>query len=192
MFAMAELCRQLQAATEILSLRGHEAGAEKYSDALSPAMKFVTEWFGKPSAPVTIADLSDPHAAPFESGTLLMVSMAGEDTKLAGINVVHEFVHSALASPRPWVYEGLAHFAEAMYCEQQGWKPTALDLLGIHRGWRFWMPKKMWPLAGTRKFPLRRRGISDSRSPQLMTRFITAARRLMSGGCCVTWWATMR
>jgi len=64
---------------------------------------------------------------------LLLVSMAAEDTKLAGINLVHELVHSALWSPRPWVYEGLAHFAEAVYREEQGGREAALDLLGIHR-----------------------------------------------------------
>src|SRR5208337_3271487 len=40
---------------------------------------------------------------------------------------------SALPSSRPWVYEGLAHFAEAMYREQQGGRQAALDLLGLHR-----------------------------------------------------------
>ena len=59
--------------------------------------------------------------------------MAGEDTKLAGINLVHELVHSAFTSPRPWVSEGLAHFAEAAYREQQGGREAALDLLGMHR-----------------------------------------------------------
>jgi len=117
----------------IFSLEGHEAGAATYSAAFDPATKFVTEWFGKPTTPIAIADLADPHAAPFESGTLLMVSMAGEDTKLAGINLVHELTHSALASPRPWIYEGLAHFAEAVYREQQGGREAALDLLGLHR-----------------------------------------------------------
>jgi hypothetical protein len=117
----------------LLSLSGHEAGAAKYASAFDPASKFVTTWFGKPSAAVAIADLADPHAAPFESGTLLLASMATEDTKLAGINLVHELVHSAVWSPRPWVYEGLAHFAEAMYREEQGGREAALDLLGIHR-----------------------------------------------------------
>jgi len=117
----------------LFSLNGHAAGAATYSAALEPATKFVTEWFGKPSAPLAIADMADSHAAPFESGTLLMVSMAGEDTKLAGINLVHELVHSALSSSRSWVYEGLAHFAEAAYREQQGGRQAALDLLGIHR-----------------------------------------------------------
>jgi hypothetical protein len=90
-------------------------------------------WFRKPDAPIAIADFVDPHAAPFESGTLLMVSMEDGDTKQAGINLVHELVHSAFTSARPWVHEGLAHFAEAAYREQQGGRSAALDLLAAHR-----------------------------------------------------------
>jgi hypothetical protein len=116
----------------LFSLPGHEEESAIYSSAFAPAMKFVTGWFGQPTAPVAIADLADPNAAPFESGTLLMVSMA-EDSKLAGLNVVHELVHSAVPSSRPWVYEGLAHFAEALYRQQQGGREAALDLLGLHR-----------------------------------------------------------
>jgi hypothetical protein len=132
-FAMAEYVDQSKALLRLYSLPGHEAGAAKYSNALEPAMKFVSAWFGPPSAPVAIADFADPHSAPFESGTLLMASMAAEDSKLAGINLVHELVHSALPSSRPWVYEGLAHFAEAMYRQEQGGRQAALDFLGLHR-----------------------------------------------------------
>src|SRR5271157_3547095 len=132
-FAMAEYVDQSKAPLKLFSLPGHEAGAAKYSNALEPAMKFVSGWFGQPVAPVAIADFSDPHSAPFESGTLLMASMAAEDSKLAGINLVHELVHSALPSSRPWVYEGLAHFAEAMYRQEQGGRQAALDFLGLHR-----------------------------------------------------------
>jgi aminopeptidase N len=62
-----------------------------------------------------------------------MASMAAEDSKLAGINLVHELVHSAVPSSRPWVYEGLAHLAEAMYRQEQGGRQAALDFLGLHR-----------------------------------------------------------
>src|SRR5207253_9910386 len=96
---------------KLFTLQAHEAGAATYSNALDPAMKFVSASFGKPSAPVAIADFSDPNSAPFETGTLLMASMAAEDSKLAGINLVHELVHAAMPSSKPWVYEGLAHFA---------------------------------------------------------------------------------
>src|SRR5258708_20272964 len=95
----------------LFTLSGQEGGGAKYSKALDPAMKFVSGWFGQPSAPIAIADFADPHSAPFESGTLLMASMAAEDSKLAGINLVHELVHSALPSSKPWIYEGLPHFA---------------------------------------------------------------------------------
>jgi hypothetical protein len=132
-FAMAEYVDQSKAPLKLFSLPGHEAGAAKYSNALEPAMKFVSGWFGQPSTPIAIADFADPHSAPFESGTLLMASMAAEDSKLAGINLVHELVHSALPSSRPWVYEGLAHFAEAMYRQEQGGRQAALDFLGLHR-----------------------------------------------------------
>jgi hypothetical protein len=132
-FAMAEYTGEAKPPLRLFSLSGHETGARTYSAALDPAAEFVTKWFGKPNAPVAIADFADPHAAPFESGTLLLASMAADDSKLAGINLVHELTHSAVWSPRPWVYEGLAHFAEAMYREQQGGREAALDLLGIHR-----------------------------------------------------------
>jgi hypothetical protein len=118
----------------VFRLPGHETGAATYSDALDPASKFVSEWFGSPSSAVAIADLADSNAAPFESGTLLLTSMAREDAKLAEINLVHELVHAAFSSPRPWIQEGLAHFAEAMYREQkQDGREAALDFLNLHR-----------------------------------------------------------
>jgi hypothetical protein len=132
-FAMANYESKLKQPLILFSLPGHETGALVYSNALEPAMKFVTGWFGPPSAPIAIADLADPNSPPFESGTLLMASLAAEDSKLAGINLVHELVHSALPSSRPWVYEGLAHFADAMYRQEQGGRQAALDFLGMHR-----------------------------------------------------------
>jgi hypothetical protein len=132
-FVMASYVSEPKPPLTLYSLPGDESGAATYSNALEPAMKFVSGWFGQPSAPVAIADFADPNSAPFESGTLLMASMAAGDSKLAGINLVHELVHSALPSSRPWVYEGLAHFAEAMYRQQQGGRQSALDFLGLHR-----------------------------------------------------------
>src|SRR5882724_7962250 len=118
----------------VFRLPGHETGAATYSDALDPASKFVSEWFGSPSSAVAIADLADSNAAPFESGTLLLTSMARQDAKLAEINLVHELVHGAFSSPRRWIQEGLAHFAEAMYREQkQDGREAALDFLNLHR-----------------------------------------------------------
>ena len=133
-FVMANLEDRSKPPFHLFNLPGHEAGAIAYAAALEPASKFVTEWFGPAAAPIAIADLADPNAAPFESGTLLLASMAGQDKKLAELNLVHILVHSALSSPRPWVREGLAHFAEALYrADKQDGRQAALDFLGIHR-----------------------------------------------------------
>jgi hypothetical protein len=132
-FAMAGYQNLSKPPLYLFSLPGHEGGTATYSNALDPALRFVSGWFGPPTQPVAIADLADPNSVPYESGTLLMESMAAEDSKRAGINLVHELVHSALSSPRPWVYEGLAHFAEAMYRQEQSGRQVALDFLGLHR-----------------------------------------------------------
>jgi hypothetical protein len=133
-FVKARYLSPKQPQVSLFSLPGHEAGAATYANAFDPAAEFVTSWFGRRlNGSVEVADFADPSSAPFESGTLLLASMAAQDSKLAGINLVHELVHSALPSSRPWVYEGLAHFAEAMYRQQQGGRQAALDFLGVHR-----------------------------------------------------------
>jgi hypothetical protein len=136
-FALAMYKRTVpseSAATSIYSLPDREEGASIYSDAIGPTSKFVTEWFGPANATVTIADLLDPKAAPFESGNLLLTSMAREDGKQAELNLVHELVHASFLSPRPWIHEGLAHFAEAVYREQkQEGRAAAIEFLNTHR-----------------------------------------------------------
>jgi hypothetical protein len=132
-FASAKYLDKSNLSISLYVLSGHDSGAAKYADALDPATKFVKEWFGPPNSPIAIADMADPHAAPFESGALLLTSMAPEDAKLAQINTVHMLVHSAYSSPRPWVHEGLAHFAEALYREKTDGREAALVLLGLHQ-----------------------------------------------------------
>jgi hypothetical protein len=132
-FVSAKYLDKSKSPVGLLVLAGHEAGAMKYSDAVEPATTFVKEWFGPLIARIAIADMADSHAGPFESGTLLVTSMAAQDAKLAQINTVHMLVHSAFQSPQPWVYEGLAHFAEALYREKSGSREAALVLLGLHR-----------------------------------------------------------
>jgi aminopeptidase N len=81
-----------------------------------------------------MVDLADANAVPFESGSLLFVPIKAEEAKLVEINLVHELVHAAFSSTRPWIHEGLAHFAEAMYREQkQDGREAALDFLNLHR-----------------------------------------------------------
>ena len=111
----------------------HRANAEKFSQAADAVAPFVKEWFGTPHEKAQVIELADPGASPFESGATLLTPLNDTNTKLLQIVLVHELTHAAFPSPRPWIYEGLAHFAQAAYREHQVSRAAALDFLGLHR-----------------------------------------------------------
>ncbi len=111
----------------------HKDRAAKFAQAAAAVVPYVTEWVGAARRKVLVAELFDPGASPFESGLMLLTPLGDTDPKLLQIAMVHELTHSALASDRPWISEGLAHFMQAAYREQQQNREAALDFLGLHR-----------------------------------------------------------
>ena len=118
---------------EVSYLNGHDAAATNFADAAEKAAPLIAEWFGPLREKAWTADLPDPKAAPFESGSLLLTPLASTDSKLAGLAAAHQLTHAAFLSFRPWIEEGLAHFAQALYLEQQKNRQAALDYMGLHR-----------------------------------------------------------
>jgi len=118
---------------EVRYLHGHDAGAANFADAADKTLPLVTDWFGAQREKAKTADLLDPSAAPFESGALLLTPLGNPDSKLAGLAAAHQLTHAAFLSFRPWIEEGLAHFAQALYLEQEKGRQAALDYMGHHR-----------------------------------------------------------
>jgi len=118
---------------EVYYFKGEEAAAANYADELEKLIPFISDWFGAPREKAKTADLPDPNAEPFESGALLLTPLAATDSKLAGLVAAHQLTHAAFVSFRPWINEGLAHFAQALYLEQQKGHQAALDYMGLHR-----------------------------------------------------------
>jgi hypothetical protein len=126
--------RPLNSSSAIVEyLAGHESAASAYAGAADKLSPFIADWFGKPRNRIQIADLPDPNAAPFESQWLLFAPLATTDARLAGLVVAHQLAHASFSSWRPWINEGLAHFAQALYLEQQSGRRAALDYMGLHR-----------------------------------------------------------
>jgi len=125
-----------QPSVNISYLREHKVAAENYALAAQQAVAFVTEWFGTPKGraevKAEVVELNDPEAAPYESGSLLLTPL-NNDSKLARLTAVHQLTHAAFFSLRPWVFEGLAHFAQAVYRERESGRQAALDFMGLHR-----------------------------------------------------------
>jgi hypothetical protein len=114
-------------------LRGHDRAATAYADAAEKVLPLVTEWFGAAKSKAQTADLPDADGTPFESGPLLLTSLNAIDAKLAGLMAVHQLTHAAVPSSRQWINEGVAHFAQALYLEDQKGRQTALDYMATHR-----------------------------------------------------------
>jgi hypothetical protein len=133
MFVIAHYEVVERPAVEVLYLHGHDVPATNYADGAEKAMPFITEWFGVPRAKVRTIDLTDPNAVPFESGPLLLMPLTIDDPKLVGLVSAHQLTHAAFSSPRPWIDEGLAHFAQALYLEHEKGRQAALDYMGLHR-----------------------------------------------------------
>jgi len=118
---------------EVRYLQGHGAAANKFADSAKVAFPLVREWFGTARERAKIADLPYSDAGPYESGVLLLTPLSTSDPKLSGLAAAHQLTHASLLSFRPWIEEGLAHFAQALYLEQQKGRQSALDYMGFHR-----------------------------------------------------------
>ena len=125
-----------QAASEdlvIYFLPAHKSQAQAFAEAAERVKGFVGEWFGSPRSAGRVVELPDQGTSPYEAGTMLLTPLNDADPKLLQVVMVHELTHASFPSNRPWIYEGLAHFAQAAFRERQEKRAAALDLLGLHR-----------------------------------------------------------
>jgi hypothetical protein len=111
----------------------NKTNAEKFAQAADTAGPFVKAWFGAARQKAQVVELFDGGASPFETGATLLTPLHDTDPKLLEIALVHELVHAAFPSSRPWIFEGVAHFAQAAYREQKENRAAALSLLELHR-----------------------------------------------------------
>jgi hypothetical protein len=132
-FAIAPYGVVRRPSTSVYNLASHAVAAEGYADASERVAAFISDWFGPQRESPKTGDLPDPNAAPFESGALLLTPLADSNSKLAGLVAAHQLTHASLQSSRPWINEGLAHFAQALFLEQQKGRQAALDYIGTHR-----------------------------------------------------------
>jgi hypothetical protein len=110
----------------------HKTAAGNYALAADNVIPFITQWFGPPQHSARLVELPDPAASPYENGDMLLTPLASVDVKLLEIAAVHQLTHAAFRSARLWIDEGLAHFAQAMYREQQSNRDMALQYMEDH------------------------------------------------------------
>jgi len=132
-FAVAPYQQTASESVVVYSLPVHKGQAQAFEQAAERVKGFVSEWLGAPRGPARVVELADAGTSPYEAGSMLLTPLSDTDPKLLQVVMVHELAHATLASDRPWIYEGLAHFAQAAFRERQENRAAALDLLGLHR-----------------------------------------------------------
>jgi len=116
----------------VFNLPSHSVAAEVYAGAAEKVSPLITDWFGHARRKALIVDLPDTSDAPFESGPLLLTPLS-ESEFASALSAAHQLAHACVSSFRPWVEEGLAHFAQALYVEQQKGRPAAIEYMSAHR-----------------------------------------------------------
>jgi hypothetical protein len=116
----------------VFNLASHASAAEVYADAAEKVSPLITDWFGRARRQALIVDLPDAGDAPFESGSLLLTPLS-ESAFSSGLSAAHQLAHACVFSFRPWIQEGLAHFAQALYVRQRKGREAAIDYMSAHR-----------------------------------------------------------
>ncbi len=108
----------------------HTQYARDYMAAAETAIPTLEEWFGAPRRKLVLVELTDPDALPYDSGPYYFVPMRKLPPDAAEVALARPLVHAMIDSPRPWIREGLAGFAQALVRERQAGRRAALDYLG--------------------------------------------------------------
>jgi hypothetical protein len=128
-FAVGKYSVLSQPPVEVDYLPGQQEIAAEYAAAAPAVEPLVTGWFGPVRGKLRIVELEKPDAEPYESGAVLFVPLGAAERKSLEVALAHSLTHAALDSPRPWIEEGAAHFAQALAVEQQGGRAAALAYL---------------------------------------------------------------
>lgn len=132
-FAVGKYKTLSQPPVEVDYLPGQQAAAAEYAAAVPGIQPLVTEWFGPLRRKLRIVELDKPEAEPYESGSVLFTPLGVAERKSLESALAHSLTHAAFDSPRLWIDEGAAHFAQALAVEQQGGRAAAVTYMGHQR-----------------------------------------------------------
>lgn len=132
-FAVGKYAELSQPPVEVDYLPGQQEVAAEYAAAVPAVEPVVTEWFGPIRGKLRIVALDNPEAEPYESGAVLFTPLGAVERKSLEVALAHSLTHAALDSPRLWIEEGAAHFAQALEVERQGGRTAAIAYMEKQR-----------------------------------------------------------
>ena len=111
-------------------LPGQQEAAEAYAEAAAEIDPIVP--VGPGSGRLEILGLPDPDAQSFVTEGMLLTPLKSPMTNEAELSIVYAKARHLVLSPRAWIQDGLAHYAQAEFIEKQKGRQAALDYLSAH------------------------------------------------------------
>ena len=112
----------------IYYLENQREAAEAYGEVAEQIAPIVPE----SHAALNILALPDTDAQPFVAEGMLLTPLTSPITNEAELSIVYAKARQQIASPRAWIYDGLAHYAQAAFIETQKGRAAALEYLSSH------------------------------------------------------------
>jgi hypothetical protein len=120
-----------RAPVNISYLPGQEEAAKTYADAVGEIDEAIPV-VGGGAKGLQILGLPDPDAASFVTDGMLVCPLKLPLTNETMLSLAYAKARSMVSSPRAWIQEGLAHYAQAAFIEDEVGRKAALDYLSAH------------------------------------------------------------
>jgi hypothetical protein len=114
----------------IYYLAGQQDRAESYAEVVTQVEPIIPGSHG--TGTLKIVALPDPDAQPFATEGMLLTPLNSPMTNEAELSIVYAKARQLLPSPRAWIQDGLAHYAQVEFIAQQKGRQAALDYLTSH------------------------------------------------------------
>lgn len=113
-----------------------KSGADDYALAVEQVTPLISKWFGDhrdtEMTKAQVIDLPHPDDAPFASGNMLLMPLTSDETTML-LSALRQMTHLYFPSPRAWISDGLAAYAQANYFLNEKGRAAALAYLQSHR-----------------------------------------------------------
>lgn len=111
-------------------LPGQEEPAKDYAEVVSQVDPIIPS--GNDAATLQILALPDVDAASFVSRDMLLIPLKPELKNDAELSMVYALERQRTRSPRPWIKDGIAHYAQVAFIAKQQGRQAALNYLEAH------------------------------------------------------------
>ncbi len=104
----------------------HQEGALQYAEAIK---NFEPPLRGPQKVTPILAELPEQDDEAFDGGKIFLLPIKMVERRSFDLTLAYVWAHATIASPRPWISEGGAHYAQALMRERQQGRRAAIEFL---------------------------------------------------------------